>query len=301
MIFILIPILIFFSFLFSSLEAAIFSLNPYRYLYFESIGNRLVRIVFSSKNRILTTILISNTFVNVLFAQLIERSFHQNLPTILITLITTLSLLIFGEYTPKIFGIKRKNFLLKYFLPIFSVIYFIEYPIHLIFSIIIPLKESRRMLKGKKFFEDLFFVGEKEGALQEIESKLSSSIITISKMKAKEIMIPKDKYYFINENSKIEDIITFIPENIKRFPVYRRDPENVVGIIDLKDILCEKGDLKKYIKSAVFVSENTSVSELLKYLKRTREKMILIVGENNILKGVVDIEHIEIELIKKLK
>lgn len=296
-----IPLLIFFSFFFSALEAAIFSLNPYKYVYYQSTGNKLIRIIFSSKNRILTTILISNTFVNVLLSQISESLFSKKISTVFITLLLTLFILTFGEYSPKIFGIKRKNLLLKFFLPIFSIIYFIELPINFFLSIIIPFKENKTISRGKKFLEDLFLISSKEGTLQEIESRFSNSIISISKMKAYEIMIPKEKYYFINENSRIEDVLTFLPENIKRFPVYRKNPENVIGIIDVKDILCEKGQLREKIKPAVFINENTNVSELLKYLKRINEKMIIIIDENQVLKGVVDIEHIESEFIKRIK
>ncbi len=297
---IFLPILFFFSFFFSSLEAAIFSLNPYKYVYLQSVGNKLTKIVFSSKQRILTTILISNTFVNVLLSQISERLFFSKIPTFAITLLTTIFILIFGEYSPKIFGVKRKNIILKYSLPIFFVFYFIELPINFILSIFVPFKEDRKIFRGKKFLEDLFMISSKEGTLQEIESKFSNSIIEISKMKAIEIMIPKEKYYFINENSRIEDVLAFLPANIKRFPAYRKEPENVVGIIDIKDILCEKGELKKHIKPALFVNENTYVSELLKYLKRVNEKMLLITDDKQNLKGVIDIEHIENEFIKRI-
>lgn len=299
--FIAIPVLIFFSFFFSSLEAAIFSLNPYKFIYYQSMGNRIVRTIFSSKNRILTTILISNTFVNVLLSQISEKLFYRKIPTLLITILTTTFILIFGEYSPKIFGVKRKNIILKYFLPVFSIFYLIEIPINFILSIFIPFKEEKRQLRSKKFIEELLLLGSNEGTLQEIESKFSNSIISISKMKAYEIMIPKENYYFLNEKTLIEDILDFIPKNIKRFPVYSKHPENVIGIIDIKDILCEKGQLIKKIKPAVFVNENVDISELLKYLKRVNEKMLLITDDNNKLKGVIDIEHIENEFIKRVK
>lgn len=294
-------LLLFFSFFFSSLEAAIFSLNPYKLLYFQSTKRKAIRVVFNSKNIILITILLSNTFVNVFLSQIAEKTYGKIFPAITITIITTFFILLFGEYSPKIFGIKKKNIILKYFLPLFYIIYFLEYPVNYILSKMFSFREVKSISRKRRFVEDMLEIGVKDGIIQDVEFNFAISFITLSNKNVKEFMIPKEEYYFISENSKSEDIISFIPNNVKRFPVYRKDPENIIGIIDIKDIICEKGEIKKYIKNPIFVEETATIGELLKYIKKTKEKMLLIIDEKRKLKGVVDLESIERKFVESLK
>jgi len=274
-----IVILLFFSFLYSSSETAYFSLHPYKLVYYRTRG-RIFKRLLQSPRRLLITILLANTTVNVIISALSERILKERLSFFLITLLTTYILLLFGEYIPKVFAINKKERIINLFTPPMYLTYAIAYPFSFLFSFFL-----RFIDRGKKreehVLEDMLEIGLKEGALQEVEFKFSEAFITLSKERAKNIMRPRTEIFFAQENKTCEEVLKSAPIGIKRIPVYKDNIDNITGILELKCIFGEKG-------------------ELLLFFKRTKHKAVMVVDEYGGISGIVDIEDVERMFLRSL-
>jgi len=293
-----IVILLFFSFLYSSSETAYFSLHPYKLVYYRTRG-RIFKRLLQSPRRLLITILLANTTVNVIISALSERILKERLSFFLITLLTTYILLLFGEYIPKVFAINKKERIINLFTPPMYLTYAIAYPFSFLFSFFL-----RFIDRGKKreehVLEDMLEIGLKEGALQEVEFKFSEAFITLSKERAKNIMRPRTEIFFAQENKTCEEVLKSAPIGIKRIPVYKDNIDNITGILELKCIFGEKGRIRKFVKPAVFVNEEMDVVELLLFFKRTKHKAVMVVDEYGGISGIVDIEDVERMFLRSL-
>ena len=159
---------------------------------------------------------------------------------------------------------------------------------------------DRDKKKEEHVLEDMLEIGLREGALREVEFRFSEAFITLSKERAKNIMRPRTEIYFVQENETCEEVLRTTPVGTKRIPVYKDNIDNITGILELKCILGEKGRIKKFVKPAVFVNEETDVVELLLFFKRTKHKAVMVVDEYGGISGIVDIEDIERMFLRSL-
>jgi len=141
--------------------------------------------------------------------------------------------------------------------------------------------------------------GKDQGIYDEDEKRLLNNALKFDNLKAKDIMIPKDKIKFININKEYDEIIKQVVENkYTRIPVYEKSKDNIVGILNIKDIIFEssknknqKIDLRKLLREPIYASKNEYIDNIFKELSLNKKHMSIIKEDEKIV-GIITMEDI---------
>jgi len=140
------------------------------------------------------------------------------------------------------------------------------------------------------------------------EKSILSNILSINKLKAGDVMIPRASIIAISQDSLIQNILEIIEkESHSRMPVFRKDLDDVLGMIHIKDIIKFSGknqedfDIKKIIKEVLFVPPTMPVMNLLFKMQATKLHMALVIDEHGGTDGLVTIEDVIEEIVGEIE
>jgi putative hemolysin len=320
-------ILLMFSGFFSASETAFFSLSPVetdRLKKKKDFQSKQVIHLLSQPQRLLITIIIGNTIVNISAASISALftiklcdtlHFDQGIGILIEVVVVTLVILIFTEITPKIAAIKnakmfalRMSFILTIFSyllsPLVSVIHHLTH--WLSHRLKIDLKKS---LLSEEELHSLVDFSEEKGALLKDEKEMIHSIIEFRETTVKEIMIPRIDMVCIASDSDIPQLLTAIKKNLhSRVPVYKNSIDHIIGIIYAKDLLefVNKPDtiainLQSLARPAYFVPEAKKIDELLREFQNEKIHMAIVVDEYGGTSGLVTLEDIIEEIFGEIQ
>ncbi|MEN9742983.1 MAG: hypothetical protein RLZZ65_788 [Bacteroidota bacterium] len=315
----IILLLLILSALTSSSESAFFSLKPSDNAAIKNSTNARVKMILkllSKPQEILATLLIFNNFINVgivILSTFVLNDVYpvkagQELMRLLIEVVgITLVLLLFGEVIPKIFA--NRNALL--------VSTWMSYPIHFL-NQIPPLSWLKSALVwGTNFIQKLGQKGttldqnELEQALaltklengSEDEHKILEGIVKFGKTEASEIMTPRVDVEDIDAELNFHEVLEKIIEvGYSRIPIFSENPDNIIGILYIKDLLnhLEKSadfDWKSVLRKPYFVPENKKINDLLQEFRNMKMHMAVVVDEYGGASGIVTLEDILEEIV----
>lgn len=312
-------VLIAFSAFFSASETSFTSVNKVRLLNMEDQGNKRASAVLKmSENydKLLSTILIGNNIVNilatslssVLFASLIIN--NASLATTVSTIAMTITVLIFGEITPKMLAKMRPESVAMAFCPILKFFSVVLFPITIIFSgwkaligKIFKTERTATVTEGELI--TIVETAESEGELKEHESQLIRSAIEFEDLDVKDIMIPRVNVVAVDDSSDMDAIYNkFTESGYSRIPVFHETIDSVIGIIHEKDfyaILHDGGNsVKDIIQPSVCVSDSMKISTVLRMLQKAKVHMAIVIDEFGGTEGIVTLEDILEELVGEI-
>lgn len=323
---IILVVLIGFSAFFSASETA---LTSFRRTYIGNIKDKkkvkLLKEWLAKPNEFLTTILLGNNIVNVgattiatiiTFSLVQKMGINRGVAGLLVTIIMTTLLLIFGEITPKVIA---KN-----------------YSIQISKAVIIPINTMKKLSKPivvmfiaiSKFFsklfnvpinEDMFLItedsiktyivqGKEDGAIEEEEQEMIHSIIDFTDTTAKEILTPRTSIFALEEGKCLGEVWDdIIEQGFSRIPVYEEQIDNVTGILYSKDLLkfdrTRDKDVKvKEIKrEAYFIPGTKTLIELLEEFREKQNHMAIVIDEYGGTLGLVTIEDLLEEIVGEIR
>ncbi len=197
---------------------------------------------------------------------------------------------------------------------------FLATPIHVLFlPIAAPMAallarwtsaRAREEAEGEEDEEevDAFLeVGERDGILEAGESRMVRGIVDLSETRAREIMTPRTDIVALPADASISDARKALLRTWhSRIPVYRGNLDNVVGVLDVRDVLkaadggAEAMPVASFLRPAFFVPETQSTADLLAQM-RTRTRMALVVDEYGGLAGLVTLEDIVEEIVGDIR
>lgn len=320
----ILAILIFLSAFFSGSEVALFSLkrekfkkqNAKRKLIIGYVDNLL-----DNPKRLLVTILVGNTFVNVA-ASIIGVAISLELAPLFgvsnevaITsqiILLTLLILLFGELLPKVYAAKNPDkFVLKTIIPIYwaNVLFYplaetITEFIKLSFSKL-KFDKTKTVLKKSEITELTEFSHEK-GAIEDEEQELIQGIVSFRSIEAGEIMTPRVDIKAISTEESLHDVISTINETgHSRFPLYKDDLDTIKGIIYAKDILPfvknpQKGEtlsLTSIARQTLFIPKSKKISDLMRQFQKKKMHIAIVVDEYGGTAGLITLEDIVEEVV----
>ena len=319
--------LIILSAFFSGSESAYFSLSEIDIgrLKEEKEKSRSVRRVLSlleNPRRLLMSILIGNTIVNVaaatvaaLFAdKIISGERISSTSRILIEIVVvTLIILIFSELSPKVFAIKRAaRFSRLVSLPLLFIVKIFS-PLSLMFEKITGSVSSLLRIRSESIFfnreefKTLFEVGEEKGTLGTTEKEMIHSIFEFRETTAKEVMVPRMDMVCVEKNTPIEKVLSLVKEKgHSRIPVYDGNIDNIVSILFVKDLLPYMKGKKKIPelldlgRPVYFVPESKMLYDLLREFQRDRIHMAIVVDEYGGTAGLVTLEDVIEEIVGEI-
>lgn len=312
-------VLIVFSAFFSASETSFTSVNKVRLLNMEDQGNKRASAVLKmSENydKLLSTILVGNNIVNilatslssVLFASLIIN--NASLATTVSTIAMTITVLIFGEITPKMLAKMRPESVAMAFCPILKFFSVVLFPITIIFSgwkaligKIFKTERTATVTEGELI--TIVETAESEGELKEHESQLIRSAIEFEDLDVKDIMIPRVNVVAVDDSADMDAIYNkFTESGYSRIPVFHETIDSVVGIIHEKDfyaILHDGGNsVKDIIQPSVCVSDSMKISTVLRMLQKAKVHMAIVIDEFGGTEGIVTLEDILEELVGEI-
>jgi putative hemolysin len=291
----LILIFLIFSFIYSSTETALFALPSYR-----RKNHPLIMRLMKNPRRVIVTVIIANVLSNVAISSFSEDLVGMRLNIVLTTIIVTIIILIIGEYIPKRVAMSKQKTIARLFSPLIIISEYIFYPVILIFRPLTKLKiYKKRFTIGD--LRQIIHRGRKDGILSEQEYIMLNKLSRINEMQVKDIMSPRTSVFFAEQNDTIKNLLSQMVEWYKRIPVYSKTRDNIVGILETKNLYMKDGIIRDYISSPIFVYENLPVIQLLKIFQKTAHKMVIVINEYGGTSGIVDMEDIKKELIGEVE
>ena len=274
---------------------------------------QIIQKLLSNSNKLLATILVANSFINIaiviLFTQIgnvifksITSPFWQFTIEVVVA---TFLILLFGEILPKIYA-SRNNLLFSRF-----VIYPLLLLDFLLTPISLPMQKLSNFIKNKLSFKKgninlnqissaLDLTSPDETTKQ--EHKILKGILSFGNTETKEVMRPRlDIHAYSNLLNYDEVLKNIIENNFSRIPVYNEDLDNIIGILYVKDLLpfLDKKDFDwlSTLRKPLFIPENKKLDDLMQEFQEKKIHLAIVVDEFGGTSGVISLEDVIEEIV----
>jgi gliding motility-associated protein GldE len=317
-----------FSAFFSGSEVALFSFDKKKTREFKKqhkiIGSYLQSLL-ENPRRLLVTILIGNTVVNVAASIIavilaLEAALIFNISVELALLIQipllTILILLFGEVTPKLWANKYPSqFIRVAALPLYW-LGIILYPISKILTDLLRLLSSKMNFDRTKTalhgtdIKDLADLSIESGTIEEGEHELIHGIVSFKTVTAREVMTPRVDIIAVSLDTDFDEMMKIINESgHSRIPLYEDSLDKVVGIIYAKDLLPflsnpeirKSLSLKNIAREAMFVPETKLINVLLHDFQEKNMHLGIVVDEYGGTSGLISLEDILEEIVGEIR
>ena len=312
-------VLLLLSAFFSSAETALTTVNKIRLRTLVEEENKkaiVLNNVLNNSRKMLSTVLIGNNIVNIAASSIATIFTQSLLSDIFISVgvgILTLLIIIFGEIVPKtVASMHADEMALKYAKPI-SILMFVLTPVIFILNmfsnIILKLFRVKVNLNSKSITEDelrtIVGVSQEEGIIEDDEYDMITNVFDFGDACAKDIMIPKVDITMVPIDTTFEQLLDVIKtDKYTRIPVYKEDTDNIVGIINIKDMIINQVDasnfdIKKLMREPYYTHEKEELNDLLIEMRNNEPGMCIVLDEYG--QAVGNTDKIEMEMTTLLK
>lgn len=320
-------VLLFLSAVFSGSETAFFSLrNEDREKYETDSSGRGRRIasVLAKPQKLLTSIVIGNTFVNIAVASIAAYLTHdlaqQNYisPQIIVIvdiIVVTFVILILSEILPKIIAVRQNVAFVERFELIVWIFFWILYPVSWIINKFVGdiahhiKKRSADITLSENELKTLMEYGEEHVDLDKDEKEMITSIFEFGETTVKEIILPRTDMIAFNVRNSFDELMQLISNtHFSRIPVYEGKIDNVVGILYVKDLLpflaasdSKNIDIRTLLRPVYFVPEQKNIDALLREFQNERIHIAIVVDEYGGTAGMITLEDILEEIVGEIQ
>ena len=255
-------------------------------------------------DRLITMVLVGNTIANITMTSVATvygiMTWGAKMGPTLATIMVTVLVLVLGEISPKIIAREYAEEIALFLTPFVRALIFILTPLTFIFN---GLKIFLKKVFGKndepEFSEDelLTIVEEAEagGAIGEEQSELISNAIEFNDIEAIDILTPRVDIVAVERGTPVAEIKdVFRKSGLSRLPVYEDDLDNIIGVINQKDLYNNNvktiKDTEKIIKPVAYGAETLKAAVLLKRMQAKRTHIAIVVDEYGGTTGLVTLE-----------
>ena len=305
---------------FSSAESAFIALPKLRIRYLVEIGakgaEKLARIA-DKPERMLATVLLGNNLVNIAAATLgtIMAVSVWGLPwgPVIATVVVTAIILVFGEVIPKTFAVHHAQRLSLIYANPLRIMELCFYPfilglerIGLRFTRIVTVSEEDKKIISEGEIRSAINVGESEGVVEEDEAKILRQVFEFTDRPVSKVMVPRTEIAWVEQGTKLSDFLNIYTQGrYSRFPVYKDNTDNVVGILHAKDVLMKLTDgsgsrnsvIDDLVRPTYFVPEGKRLGELLAEMRDGGHHAAIVVDEFGGIAGMVTLGQLTEEIV----
>lgn len=320
---------------FAASEMAMISLNKAKINLQAEEGDKkakLIKKITDEPSKFLATIQVGVTFAGFFLASFVTLTLNDklgsyfvstNLPVIstygdqisivLLSLTTTYLSLVFGELAPKKLALDKSDKFARFSIVPLDLFSKISSPFIKVLTIssnfIIRLfggdPHAIHYRVSEEEIRMMINVGEERGILLEQEKEMIDSIFEFDDTFAKSIMTPRIDMVCVAVTAGLDEIISLTArEKFSRLPVYEGTIDNVIGILNVKDLLEifisnreEAFCVKDFIRQPLFVPENQKTHILLKTLQEKRTELAIVIDEYGGTAGLVTSEDLVEEIV----
>lgn len=312
-------LLLFASGFISASEIAFFSLSPTDLSEINQSNkprDKKILQLLDESERLLATILISNNFVNVtiimlcnyFFSEVIDFGVAEVLEFLVLTVLLTFLLLLFGEIMPKIYSSQHTLSFSRKAVPVLAILKKIFYPISSMLmqsSIVVNkiVSKENHDISVDELSQALELTDKEE--IKE-ERNILQGIIRFGDETAKEVMTSRLDMVDLDIKTPFLEVLACIVENgYSRIPVYADTRDNIKGILYIKDLLphLNKGDNFRWqslIRPPYFVPETKMIDDLLRDFQKNRIHIAIVVDEFGGTSGMITLEDIIEEIVGEI-
>lgn len=318
--FIVLAVLLLLSAFFSSAETALTTVNKIKMKTMADEGDKraeLVLKVTADSSKMLSAILIGNNIVNLSASSIATALAIRLLGSMgagIATGVLTLLILIFGEISPKtIATLKATRISLRYARIIWSIMTVLTPVIYIINFLSMGFLKLLRVdptnnegAMTEEELRTLVDVSHESGVIEGEEREYIHNVFDFTDATAKEIMIPRIDMTVVNVNWSYNKLLDVFKEDMfTRLPVYEEDTDNIIGLINMKDmILAPKDDtfsIRAYLRKVYFTYEQKNTSELFEEMRRERLSLAIVLDEYGAVAGMVTLEDLLEELVGEIR
>ena len=314
-----IVVLIGLSAFFSSSEIAFFSLPQHRIesMVEEGIPNaETVKALKGDPHRLLVTILVGNNIVNIAMSSIATTLFgfymSQGQAVVAATFGITAVVLLFGESAPKSYAVENtESWALRIAKPL-KLSEYVLFPLIVVFDrltrLVNRLTGSSSQIESpyvtRDEIQDIIETGEREGVIEEEEREMLERIFTFNSTIAKEVMTPRLDITAVSRAASIEEAIqACISNDHVRVPVYDGNLDNIIGIVNVRDLVREHqysegaGTLDDVVQPTLHVPESKNADDLLAEMQENRLQMVIVLDEFGTTEGIITLEDMVEEIV----
>ena len=311
---------------FSGSETAVTAVSKARMFALMQEGMRRARLVIAlrdKKEALISTLLLGNTFVNIAAASLATvvgvHVAGEKYGPIYATVATTLLVLIFSEVLPKTIAIHHaERFSLLVAAPLNVIIRLLSpltFVVQLVVRLVlrafgVDLRNVKGLVTASDAIRGAIELHHHEGEVEKGDRDMLGSILDLNERTVSEIMIHRSKVESIDGDLDPEEIISqAIASNHSRIPLWKENPENIVGILHLKDLLrlvrqqkigITREMIRRLAQKPWFVPETTTLADQLAAFRTKRKHFGCVVDEYGAWQGILTLEDILEEIVGEI-
>jgi len=300
-------VLITLSALFSISESSFLGMNKLRLRIKRKSGDKKAlraAKLLEKKDVLINSLLVANDLVNILLSAILTAAaialFGKNGVGIA-TFTTTVLLLIFGEITPKAVSTRHPDVFAYALSKFVSVTVFIFKPISLAFTAVahavlhlagVSTKKPDRSYTEEEI-KTFIAVGAESGALEKDENVIMNRVFKFTDLEARAVMIPRTKIVAVSVDASWRNIIEKAERSrFSRFPVYRKDIDDIIGVVYIKDLLAYKGktntfSVRSVMHEPIFILGTKKMSSVQQVLRENRQSLAIVVDEYSGTDGII--------------
>ena len=278
--------------------------------------------IIEAPDRMLTAMLIGDTVSNVAAAVLSilfigELTELHGIGLTLWIIVVTVIILLFGEIVPKKAAeIKAEDYVLKnvklinFMTVLFTPLVFIVNALGRLFMLILHIKPDSKKAITEEELRDIVDISHEEGVIENEEKFMITNVFDFGDQTARDIMIPRVDMTCVDVNADFDELMReFRRDQYTRMPVYEEDTDNIIGVINVKDLLLQgtEGDVRadfsvrRYMREPFFTFESKKVSRLLNEMRKSSYNLAIVLSEYGSCVGMITMEDMLEEIVGDIR
>lgn len=296
-------------------------MNKHKLRHLSDDGNpkadQVLKLV-ENPSKLISTIIVGDNTANIVAAALtatMAMNKYGNRGLVIALAIMIIFIIIFCEIVPRSFSSQRAESLTLRYVGVIRFFMIILTPVVIIFYSLssailklfgINIRKAHPLITEEEL-KTLVDVGSEEGVLEMDEKEMLFNIFEFGDLQVKDVMVQRVDIIAIDVRDSFKEVLELVrDEQFSRFPVYKEDIDDIVGILNVKDLLFlteeEKVnfDLNNYIREPYYTYEFKKITELFKELKYERTHMAVILDEYGGTVGIATIEDLLEEIVGEI-
>ena len=306
---------------FCSAETAFIGIQKLRLQHLVQNGHpsaKRVAKILEQPERFLATVLLGINFFETAVATLgtviaVHLIRNQNWAVAIATIVITVVTLVFAELVPKSLAARHgERLALRYVRPL-EVISAILYPLVFIlnhigvrFTKLVGESEIPRPTLSEEEFRTAINIGEAEGVVEGNEAEMLHKVFEFTGRPVSKIMTPRTEISWVEQGTKLSDFLDLYAQgHYSRFPVYKENTDNVLGMLHAKDVLMKLTEpghhaddpIDDLMRPAFFIPEGKRMGELLTEMRDGGHHAAVVVDEFGGIAGMVTLGQLTEEIV----